>query len=125
MKSENKNVLIIPDLKNSLQYENLFQFLKIKKLYLDSTNTQLDLESFDLLFFNNIFFKNNDNVDLPFLIHWNFKSNLNSQILISYLNGDPFLIKIKKFNKNFYFLTSSLSENITNLYQHAHLFPLC
>ena len=60
MKSENKNVLIIPDLKNSLQYENLFQFLKIKKLYLDSTNAT-DLESFDLLFFNNIFFKNNGN----------------------------------------------------------------
>ena len=125
LKSENKNVLIIPDLKNSLQYENLFQFLKIKKLYLDSTNTQLDLESFDLLFFNNIFFKNNDNVDLPFFTkHWNFKSNLNSQILISYLNSDPFLIKIKKFNKNFYFLTSSLSENITNLYQHALFVPI-
>ena len=30
LKSENKNVLIIPDLKKSLQYENLFQFLKLK-----------------------------------------------------------------------------------------------
>ena len=125
MKSENNNVLIIPDLKNSLQYENLFQLLKIKKLYLDSTKTQLDLESFDLIFFKNIFFKNNDNVDLPFFTkHWNFKSNLNSQILISYLNGDPFLIKIKKFNKNFYLLTSSLSDNISNLSQHALFVPI-
>ena len=62
---------------------------------------------------------------MPFFTkHWNFKSNLNSQILISYLNGDPFLIKIKKINKNFYFLTSSLSENITNLYQHALFVPI-
>ena len=123
--SDNKNLIIIPDLKSSYQYSNLFKILKIENQYIDSLSTELDIESFDLIFFNNIFFKTNDNIDLPYFSkHWNIKYDFNSQRLISYLNGDPFLLKIKKFNKNIYLFTSSLNKEISNLSQHALFVPI-
>ena len=123
--SNNKSLIIIPDLKSSYQYSSLFKILKIENENLDSLSTEIDIESFDLIFFNNIFFKTNENVDLPhFSKHWNIKYDFNSQRLISYLNGDPFLLKIKKFNKNIYLFTSSLNKEISNLSQHALFVPI-
>ena len=120
-----KSIIIFPSLNSEINYKELYKVLGIKNSDLIDLKLDLDIESIDLSFFKNIFSNYNENFDLPY-----FNKHLKIQNLynpINYMNlsnGDPLVSKYSFKNNDFYFFTSNLNKEFSNLSQHALFVPI-
>ena len=123
--SKRKSILIFPSLNENIDYQDLYKVLGIKNSELTNLKLDLEVESIDLSFFENIFSNYNENLDLPYFNSHLKIQNLNNPInYLNFSNGDPLLSRYSFKNNDFYFFTSNLNRDFSNLSQHALFVPI-
>jgi hypothetical protein len=123
--SKRKSILIFPSLSGNIDYKDLYKILGIKSSELVNLKSELDIESIDLSFFKNIFSNYNENLDLPYFKKYLKIKNLFNPInYINLSNAEPLVSKYSFKNNDFYFFTSNLNKEYSNLGQHALFVPI-
>ena len=120
-----KSILVFPSLNGDIDYKDLYKILGIKNHEIVNLKLEIDIESIDLSFFKNIFSNYNENLDLPYFNKYLKIQNSNNPInYINLSNGDPLVSKYSFKNNDFYFFTSNLNREFSNLSQHALFVPI-
>ena len=120
-----KSILVFPSLNGDIDYKDLYKILGIKNHEIVNLKLEIDIESIDLSFFKNIFSNYNENLDLPYFNkHLKIQNSNNPINYINLSNGDPLVSKYSFKNNDFYFFTSNLNREFSNLSQHALFVPI-
>lgn len=121
------SLVIIPPALAGIGYNAALGSLGLPELTaLDSTNTKIDNLNLASGFFEGVFEKMDDRLNLPSVTrHYSFKKTTRTDVdvLFSLQNGDPFLIAKKWNNASIYLLAAPLNEPFSNFNKHALFVP--
>ena len=122
--ANNGGILLIFNNEN-IDNSYIYDKIGIKPSYVDENRSRVEYVAQRNSFFDDVFVKFPDNAELPVINkHVRFEASKNVQNIIALQNGDPLLMMTNNGKGKIFVMSTSLSEEYSDMANHALFVPL-